>query len=216
MGTGKPPGRPPAYDWDSVVHLMGKVTDDEIAKILGTVGRVVGKRRRQLGIPSLAEQQDLERRAEVLRLSLSMTADVIAEKTGLTLPVVDQILDTAVFHNMRPLPRPTRRRIDWSKVEGLGVEPVGDIAARLGCSRQAVFDAEKRLGVDRAGGRVRKSRSRKPKRKAWTKDRLGPSGIDWPKVEGLGTDPVRDIAKRLGCSRQAVYDAEKKLGVDRK
>lgn len=40
----------PRYDWSSVDHLLGRVTDADIARVLACTDVAVGNRRRRLGI----------------------------------------------------------------------------------------------------------------------------------------------------------------------
>ena len=135
-------------DWAS--EPLGVESDGVIARRLGCSPEAVFYARKQRGIPAVNQQRpDCD--PDVFHAELGTCSDrLIAERHGLSRGQVRHARDKA---GIPP------KRIDWSKVDGLGTRPDCEFAELYGVDNSSVATARRALGIP-----------------AWTEERKCPCG----------------------------------------
>lgn len=163
------------------LRLLGTAGDDEIAARLGRTTIAVRRKRRISGIAAAAVARGYQKWTPYQDSLLGTDTDeVIARRLRRTV--------TAIIVRRQRMKISKYRRWTDAELSLLGTATDREVAAEIGAREWEVRYQRRKLGL-RGGRFPRRRRSR----------------IDWDSVNLA--DRAADIAERLGCSRQAVYNA---------
>ena len=128
----RPSGARTVIDWSKYDHLIGKISDNKIAKMAGCSTPAIKQRRKKLGYPPVQGKAVIDWTEYDKHLGLVYDQ------------VLAKIIDcdrSAVALRRKALGIPAYRDdgIDWAKWDKhLGTEPDSDLARKIGCNARSV------------------------------------------------------------------------------
>lgn len=192
------------YIWrQKDILLLGKNSDQEVAKTLGTYRKYVTEKRQALGIEAFAYQSQLWRRwsEEELAMLGSCTDKELAERLNLAVHCVTSKrhgLGIKAFHERAKNKTPRPNSVQWTRrnLALLGKYPDQRVAEMMGIGRKSVLYKRKILGIE---------------------SYALASGLwhEWSEKEiaRLGTMIDRELASKLGVSAICVTTKRTEMGI---
>lgn len=181
-------------NWDAYDHLLGTLSDTELARMIGVSTNVVTLRRRSLGIPPAILEKKLVDWDSYDRLLGSISDVEVSKRIGCPVSQVK------ARRRHLGIPGYSPRRVDWSKHDHLlGTMPDTALAKQLGCSATLVSRRRKKKDIPAFGS---SHQLKKNPEIFWTK---------WDPLLGQIND--KELARKAGISVSTVTTRRRKKNI---
>lgn len=139
-----------SIDWVKYDHLLGTMHDNALAEIIGCTRGTVLHRRRIKGIDTIKTMVHWEKYIKYLgKLPDSALARIIGVRSA-TVSTKRRKMGIKQYEQAKPqkIKGDSPKRVVWKEYDHLlGVVPAYDLAKKIGCTHQAIYNRMKKLGI---------------------------------------------------------------------
>lgn len=190
------------YEWNPEnIARLGKISDSELAELMGGIPSVIRRKRNDLGIPAFKHapgakkgkpRPNFDWSEQAISLLGTKTDKEVAEQLGLCIAAVGQKRRSMSIAGLRPTQKPIE--IPKRFIRYLGVWSDQKVAEKVGVSQSAVSNYRNKLGI-----KPLQNRSEFPQ----------------AAIALIGTMTDTDLANQLGVRVSTVQARRSKLGIAR-